>query len=66
MTRAVYLGVDIGTSGCRALAVDSHGKVLASATRTYSLSTPAPGYVEQDAAEWIEAAFASLAELCSG
>jgi xylulokinase len=66
VTRSVYLGVDIGTSGCRALAVDSDGHILASATRSYSLSTPAPGYVEQDAGEWIDAAFATLAELCSG
>ncbi len=66
MPQAVYLGVDIGTSGCRALAVDSDGRTLASATRAYGLSTPAPGYVEQDAGEWIDAAFASLAEICSG
>ncbi len=61
----VFLGVDIGTSGCRALAVDVDGRTLAVAERSYPLSTPAPGWVEQDPRDWVEGALAALAEVCS-
>lgn len=60
----VYLGVDIGTSGCRTIAVDATGRTLAVADRTYPLVTPAPGHVEQDPASWVEGALATLAEVC--
>ncbi|MCC6494769.1 MAG: carbohydrate kinase [Propionibacteriaceae bacterium] len=68
MTRtpaAVYLGVDIGTSGCRCLAVDSEGRTLAVAEYQYPLHNPAPGWVEQDANDWVAGAFATLAEVCA-
>lgn len=61
----VYLGIDIGTSGCRTLAVTTNGTVLAIADRGYPLITPAPGHVEQDPQEWIRGAFATLAEVCT-
>ncbi|MGV8910713.1 MAG: FGGY family carbohydrate kinase, partial [Propionicimonas sp.] len=62
---AVYLGVDIGTSGCRCLAVDADGRTLAVAERTYPLYTPAPGWAEQDPNDWVAGAFATIAEVCS-
>jgi len=62
---AVYLGVDIGTSGCRCVAVDADGRTLAVAQRPYPLHTPAAGWVEQDANDWVAGAFATLAEVCS-
>lgn len=62
---AVYLGVDIGTSGCRSIAVDADGRTLAVAQRSYPLHTPAPGWVEQDANDWVAGAFATLAEICA-
>ncbi len=64
-TRAVYLGVDIGTSGCRCLALDAEGTVLAVAERSYGLHTPAPGWVEQDPRDWVAGAFATIAEVCA-
>jgi len=62
---AVYLGVDIGTSGCRCVAFDADGRTLAVAERPYPLHTPAPGWVEQDADDWAAGAFATLAEVCA-
>jgi len=62
---AVYLGVDIGTSGCRCLAVDAGGRTLAVAERNYLLHTPAPGWAEQDPNDWVAGAFATIAEVCS-
>jgi xylulokinase len=46
-----YLGLDIGTSGCKALVFDDHGKELASAYSEYPLITPKEGWVELDSEE---------------
>ncbi len=42
------LGLDIGTSGCKATAIDSDGNVLASAYQDYALVSPQPGWQEID------------------
>jgi xylulokinase len=55
------LGIDIGTSGCKALLIDGEGVVLASHTETYGLSQPRPGWTEQDPASWIDGARAAVA-----
>lgn len=46
------LGLDIGTSGAKALLVDEHGRVLATAMVEYPLATPRPLWSEQDPADW--------------
>jgi xylulokinase len=46
------LGLDIGTSGAKALLCDEHGALLASATAEYPLSTPQPLWSEQQPADW--------------
>ena len=43
------LGIDVGTTACKAVAFDLTGRPLASATREYPLQTPAPGRLELDA-----------------
>lgn len=60
MTQAL-LGIDIGTSGCKALLIDGNGGVLASCTETYGLSQPHPGWTEQDPQSWIEGARVAVA-----
>jgi xylulokinase len=60
---AVLVGIDVGTSGLKGLAIDPDGTVVARAERNYPLSTPRPGWAEQDPADWWEAASAVLAEL---
>lgn len=42
------LGLDIGTSACKAILVDDEGRSVALARAGYRLSTPAPGRVELD------------------
>ena len=42
------LGLDIGTTGVKALVIDDAGDTLATHTDEYPLSTPRPGWVEQD------------------
>jgi xylulokinase len=60
---ATLIGVDVGTSGTRALAVTADGELVAEATRPHDLLTPRPGWTEQDPAQWWEAAKAVLAEV---
>jgi len=42
------LGIDVGTTGCKAVAVDDGGRILASAYREYPLLHPEPGAAELD------------------
>ena len=49
----------------KALALSTDGEVLAVATRPYGLSTPRPGWAEQDPEDWWRAAESALAEVCA-
>jgi len=60
------VGADVGTTGVKAIAVSPEGDVLASSERGYPLSTPAPGWSEQDPEDWWHAAEAALAEVSAG
>ena len=60
---SALLGIDIGTSACKALLLDLQGRVLASADASYPLATPRPGWTEQDPALWIEGARAAVARV---
>ncbi len=53
---AVFLGIDVGTSGTKSLAMRDDGKILASATAEYPLSSPKPGWSEQQPEDWWEGA----------
>ena len=57
------IGLDIGTSGARALAIDIDGNVVAQASREYPLSSPHPGWSEQDPEHWWSAAQAVLRQV---
>jgi xylulokinase len=46
------LGIDIGTSGTKTLLCDYTGNVLATATDEHGISSPQPGWSEQDPLEW--------------
>jgi xylulokinase len=47
------LGIDVGTTGTRAIVVDaSDGRVVAGATSEYPLYTPRPLWAEQDPDDW--------------
>lgn len=48
-----FMGIDIGTSGTRAIVVEGEtGRVIAGATTEYPLYTPQPLWAEQDPADW--------------
>jgi xylulokinase len=61
MTR--LLGLDVGTSSVKGIAIDGDGAVLAVAERGYPLSTPRPGWSEQDPEDWWRGAAEVLEEL---
>lgn len=49
---AVYLAVDLGTTGCRSILFDENLTPVSSAYEEYGLITPHEGWVEQDAELW--------------
>jgi len=57
------LGIDIGTSCAKCLAITRDGQVAARVSREYPLLTPRPGWAEQDPAWWIRAAYESIRQL---
>jgi xylulokinase len=52
---ACYLGLDIGTSGTKALVMDAEAAVLATATAPHDVLTPKPAWSEQDPDQWWQA-----------
>ncbi len=65
MTQAL-IGLDVGTTGVKGIAIAHDGRVLASVSEEYALSTPQPGWAEQDPEDWWRASQACLARLPEG
>jgi len=63
---AYYLGIDVGTSGTKALVMDADANVLATATGEHDVLVPRPGWSEQDPDQWwlaaVEAVRAAVAK----
>jgi xylulokinase len=59
----VLIGVDVGTSGVKALALTPAGEIVGRAEREYPLSVPRPGWAEQDPEDWWRATESALADL---
>ncbi|SMH53547.1 xylulokinase [Mesorhizobium australicum] len=51
----MYLGLDLGTSGVKALLIDGDQRVVASANGHLDVSRPHPGWSEQEPADWVRA-----------
>lgn len=58
-----YMGVDIGTSGCKAVAFDDEGNQVASAYREYDLIVPQPDWAELDSDEVVNKCFEVIREV---
>jgi xylulokinase len=63
VSERLVVGIDVGTSGLKAIALSESGAVVGRAERSYPLSTPQPGWSEQDPDHWLTAARDALAEL---
>jgi xylulokinase len=58
----LLLGIDLSTTGAKALLIDREGRVVSSATTSLSLSTPQPLWSEQDPREWWNATTNSITQ----
>jgi len=61
----VYLGLDVGTSGVKAVLEDDAGALVATASRALSLSQPAPLWSEQDPDAWVSATIGAVDDLAA-
>jgi len=55
-----FMGIDVSTTGSKALLIDEIGRVVAAASSPHTLSTPRPLWSEQDPAEWWTASVKSI------
>jgi len=56
----VFLGLDLGTSGLKALLVDGEQRTIATTTIPLTVQRPNPGWSEQDPAAWWDACLAAI------
>src|ERR1051325_9852903 len=62
---ALLLGLDVGTSGLKAVLLDENGRAVDEATASYPLRSPNPGWTEQDPEDWWAATCEALNALWS-
>jgi xylulokinase len=65
MAKKLFLGIDVSTTGAKALLIDERGRVAASATTALTLQTPKPLWSEQDPHEWWKGTAASIRKALS-
>ncbi len=65
MKPSCLIGIDVGTSGVKVLAIDSQGQILKSAVENYPLYEPHPGWTEQDPADWWQGTLKALKAVLS-
>src|SRR5205823_6322492 len=56
----IYLGIDIGTSGTKTLAINENGKILEEASQEYPCYYSQPLWSEQDPEDWWKATVATI------
>ena len=66
MSEEVVLGLDLGSSGVKGVALDVDQGLVATATRPVHLSTPRPGWAEADPEEWWNATREVIATVSRG
>jgi len=59
------MGIDVGTTGCKAVVFDEEGRQLAAAYREYPLLSPRPGWCEIDSKQVLELTRECVREACS-
>ena len=61
--RNCVLGIDVGTSATKIIAVDEAARVVASVTEAYPVFSPYPGWSEQNPSDWWEAVKSGLGKI---
>ena len=65
MRLPAVIGLDLGTTGARAVLTDVSGATLAVHEAPYELHTPRPGWAEQSPEDWERAAYSAIAAVAS-
>ncbi len=60
MSESLILASDLGSGGCKTMAVTTQGRLVASARQEYRTSYPQPGWAEQDPDDWYAAFCATV------
>jgi len=66
MNGPFLIGVDVGTTSVKAALLEADGRVRRRYASPFATARPAPGFVEQDPADWTSRVSAALAELVEG
>src|SRR5262249_26330770 len=61
--KKALVGLDVGTSAVKGIAISPDGDVIASAEEHYTASSPRDGWSEQDPEDWLHASQSALAQL---
>ena len=64
--KTMFLGLDVSTTGAKALLIDEAGSVVSSATTDLPLSTPKPLWSEQDPHDWWDGIARSIRNALAG
>jgi xylulokinase len=62
---SITLGIDIGTSGTKTIAIDEKGTILASSSAEYPCDHPRPGWSEQHPHLWWDATRKTIGQVLS-
>jgi xylulokinase len=62
---ALHVGIDLGTSGIKAVLIEDLSRVIAVAAEPVAVSRPQVGHSEQDADLWVGTVFACLDRLAA-
>ena len=60
-----YLGIDVGTTGVKALVVDESGSVAGEAESPLDVSVPMPGWAEQSPSDWWQGTVKAVRAACA-
>ncbi len=60
-----FIGIDVGTTGTKAVLIDGAGVLQAKAVAEYDMQSPQPGWAEQDPEEWWKATQQAIAQVLS-
>ena len=60
MTHTFFLGIDVSTTGSKALLIDESGALVPTAAAPHTLQTPKPLWSEQDPREWWQASSSAI------
>lgn len=61
-----FIGVDIGTTSVKLIAIDEHGTVVKSVSKEYPIYFPKPLWSEQNPEDWWQQTLEGLKELLAG